>query len=485
MRKVSRVILLFVASQLAGVIAAPLSALAAGPALEQAAKVLSLNREAMELYEELEFELAKRGLEEAVAIIREARLQDHLVAAKTYGNLGVLYAAGFKDQAQAVGHFQAALAVKSDFEIPKDFHSPEAVSALEMARTGKVAPAEVASDAPVPNRTKGTVEPAALRCPSSGEVFAGDDVTLRCVTQPGFEPASVLLHYKKADSEDFKALPMRAKPARNNKAMWSASIPARDVSGKWVPFYFEAKDAGGETLAQAGRYESPNILAVKAGEADVKASVRAERREAEEESDDDDEVDDGEENPLAKAGKAKGHKRKGKWFVGLGLGSGAGYAAGPGVEAYHDRVTSFTPGLAFAGAGHASPELGYMITATTALTIQTRHQYIPRPDSVTAGGANAAFLRALFFTGTGPSRFYGILAAGGGEGFRLKVEAATNDNRLVQDTVRGGPFVGGAGVGYSHDLGQTLELMLETNVLAGVPDFSMAFDVNAGVRALF
>ncbi|MDX2018837.1 MAG: hypothetical protein SF187_01245 [Deltaproteobacteria bacterium] len=456
--------------------------------LEQASKVLTLNREAMELYEELEFELAKRSLDEAVATIRSAQLESHMVAAKTYGNLGILFAAGFKDAEKAAAYFQSALAVKADYQLPKEFTTPEAVAALQAARSGPAVAKEAAAINKEPEaattRAKGSSEAATLRCPSSGDVFAGDDVTLRCVTTPGFTPASVVLYYKAPGEEDFTALPMRSKAARNNKAMWSASIPARDVSGKWVPFYFEAKDQGGETLALAGRYESPNILTVKGEDTSVRKSAR--KRPQEDPANGDDE-----ENPLEKGKKGEEEGvYAGRWFIGLGLGSGAGYSPDPKLEVYGQYGGSVTPGMLFAGGGHALPEVGYMVSDHVGISVQGRVQYIPRPNTVSAGGAFAAFVRALFFTGTGPSRFYGILQAGGGEGFRLKMSpvvknAATGTTTREQDTVRGGPLVAGAGGGYAYGLTETLDFTLETNLLAGAPDFALAFDVNAGLRATF
>jgi hypothetical protein len=460
---------------------APTPAQSAG--LEQASKVLTLNREAMELYEELEFELAKRNLDEAVNTIRAGHLEQHMVASKTYGNLGILFAAGFKDAAKATAYFQSALAVKADYQLPKEFLTPEAVAALEAARKGPAAATELASQgsgddttqaAPVA-RPKGGDQAAVLRCPSSGDVFAGDDVTLRCVTSAGFTPATVILYYKGAGEEEFTALPMRSKAARNEKSMWSASIPARDVSGKWVPFYFEAKDQGGDTLALAGRNESPNILTVKEGDTDVRKSAR---------------TNDDNENPLAKTkdNEAGEGIYEGRWFIGLGLGSGLGYSPDPKLEAYGKFQGTVTPGMLFAGGGHALPEVGYMVTDTIGISAQARLQYIPRPDNVSAGGAMAGLLRALFYTGTGPSRFYGIAQAGGGAGFRLKMNPAVKINgvsSIKQDTVRGGPFVAGVGAGYAYQIGESFDLTFEGNALAGAPDFALAVDVNAGLRTTF
>jgi len=64
-------------------------------------------------------------------------------------------------------------------------------------------------------------------------------------------------------------------------------------------------------------------------------------------------------------------------------------------------------------------------------------------------------------------------------------DATTGVSSVQQDTVRGGPFVAGAGAGYAYQIGESFDLTLETNALAGVPDFALAFDVNVGLRTTF
>ena len=92
-----------------------LVALPAGPAAaaggnqEAVAKVVRLNREAREFWNAMEFGLAEKSLKKALEIGGAAARGDHVVMAGTHGNLGVLYAAGIKDEGQALFHFKKAL----------------------------------------------------------------------------------------------------------------------------------------------------------------------------------------------------------------------------------------------------------------------------------------------------------------------------------------------------------------------------------------
>jgi hypothetical protein len=510
--------------------------------VEQAAQVLRLNREAMELYESLEFELARKSLDEALALGSKAGLEQHVVMARTHVNLGLVHGVGLKDGATSIVHFKRALEIKPDTKLPKEAASPQATALFSQAArelkagkgsgvggakeetVAKAAPAAASKpagkdaelDELLAGASKGTqlakpdpapapaaapalpavpeaVEPSgeirskgsaagALKCPSGGEVDAGDDITLRCVTSGGLTPASVILFYKRSGREDFTALPMRT--AEGRMGSWTARIPGTQVTGGWMPYYFEARDGRGTALALAGRDDSPNIITIKGGRDDDDEpkveKARRSRRTAEEASDD-------EENPLARLEDEKRREAamESRIFIGLGIGAGGGYAGGAGVEAYRSYVRGFSPGLAPQGLGHAVPEVGFFVTPDFALSLQARAQYIPRQSRYTAAGAMSVLARALFFFGEGDARFYGALAAGGGEGVRMVVTADTTTGGQVKDTVRGGPVLAGGSLGFSYALGSVASWMIEVGTLAGFPTFSVAFDANTGLRLRF
>jgi hypothetical protein len=457
--------------------------------VEQASRVLQLNRDAMEMFGELEFELAESTLNQAVALIDgSVELSRHTVAVKTFINFGIIYAVGLKDRDKASLQFARALAVNPGAKLTAEQSSPEAVEAFSLAklppdkRPVVVPPVASASSAENTGgvRAKGMLP---LRCPSSGEVFSGDDVTLKCVTQSGFEATSVVMYYKVSGVEEFESVPMQSSRSRSNRTTWVGQIPGSAVQGTFLPFYFEAHDEQGETIATAGRFESPSLISIKGAFLDDGPS--AAQTITNKESD---------EDPLVRKGLGQKRpdttERDGRFFLGLGLGSGFGYAAGPGVETYREYVRNYTPGIAGYGLGHGLPELGLYVSPTIAFTLQGRIQYIPRPDNATAGGSTLVLARALFFTDTGPNRFYGSVALGGGEGFRMVVDARTDSGKTVQDTVRGGPIVAGGGVGGSFDLFTTegnaiCSWTIESNLLAGLPDFSLGVDFNTGIHYAF
>jgi hypothetical protein len=342
-----------------------------------------------------------------------------------------------------------------------------------------------------------------LKCPTSGEVEAGDEITLRCVTSGSLRPASVVLFFKPPGRESFAAVPMARGDVARAKARggvsgaapgvasgatttstWTGKIPALGAGGGWVPFYFEARDHRGVAVALNGRDDSPNIITVRGGDRDgdgAHASLSASAAGGDGDADRDG------DDPLAEINRTHALKRNPKRFwVSLGVGSGAGYASGGGVEAYAKYVRNFSPGLAHAGLLHLRPELGFFVRRTIALSLQGRDQFIARTSRVTAAGAHAVLARLLVFSSSEDAlRFYGGIAAGAGEGFRLQVQAVTMDKKVIQDTVRGGPGIAGGGLGLSWNLGETWSASLELNALAGFPDFSAVLDADIGVRAAF
>src|SRR5688500_12941051 len=96
-------------------LAACVCAVAPGVALAQDAKQIKriedMNRAAMEDYDLLEFESAKKQLNEALVLVKKHKLQNHAVSAKTHMNLGIVYGGGLADTDTALLEFIAALEI--------------------------------------------------------------------------------------------------------------------------------------------------------------------------------------------------------------------------------------------------------------------------------------------------------------------------------------------------------------------------------------
>jgi hypothetical protein len=477
---------------------------------DPAAKVQKLNRYAMQLFDDLNFMLAEKTLLEALAIVEKTpRLASGPAELATSGNLAVLYSVGLKNPDKAVAHFKKALAIKPDLKMSKQRATPETEANLarakaEMAGGGGAAPSRPSPPAVASKAVQGADE-VSFKCPSDGEIQAGADATLKCMSSPALNVATVMLHYRANGGDQYEVLQMTKSGTSGGNTVWQAKIPGSQTKAQWIPVYFEARDDKGGTLAQSGREDSPNVIVVKGGQSAASAPTVAKEEgdeEGDEETEDEGEIDD--DNPLARLEKERRREHegsKGTWFVGFGLGSGFGYAHAKSTEAYGKYGVGFNSGFAPALLGQAVPEVGYFVGRNTAIALALRAQAIfPRGPEGTATGAITGLLRLMFYTeDESKVRWYFSLVGGAGEGFRFQVEAQLLDNAgnpvvnpdtgkpvpAAKDTVRGGPFVAGAGGGMEYRVSRHFRWTIDTQVLVGFTNVSGLLDLGTGLRYQF
>jgi len=478
---------------------------------DPAAKVQKLNRYAMQLFDDLNFALAEKTLLEALGIVEKTpRLAGGPAELATSGNLAVLYSVGLKNPDKAVTYFKKALAIKPDLKMSKQRATPETEANLarakaEMTGGGGSMPSKLAPPA-VASKAAEAADEVGFKCPSGGEVQAGDDVTLKCMSSSSLNVAAVMLYYRANGGDQYEVLQMTKSGTSGGNTAWQAKIPGSQTKTKWIPVYFEARDDKGGTLAQSGREDSPNVIVVKGGQNAASSAPTVAKEEGDEEGDEEESEDEGEiddDNPLARLEKARRREHegsKGTWWVGLGLGSGVGYAHAKSTEAFGKYGVGFNSGFAPALLGQAVPEFGYFVGRNTAIAVALRAQAIyPRGPEGTATGAITGLVRLMFYPGDEESktRGYFSLVAGAGEGFRFQVDAQALDAKgnpmldkngnpvTYRDTVRGGPFVSGLGGGVQFKVGRHFRWTLDAQVLVGFPDVSGVLDLGTGLRYLF
>jgi len=315
-----------------------------------------------------------------------------------------------------------------------------------------------------------------------------------------------MLYYRANGGDQYEVLQMTKSGTSGGNTVWQVKIPGSQTKAQWVPVYFEARDDKGSTLAQSGREDSPNVIVVKGGQNAASSAPTVAKEEGDEEGDEEESEDEGEiddDNPLARLEKARRREHegsKGTWWVGLGLGSGVGYAHAKSTEAFGKYGVGFNSGFAPALLGQAVPEFGYFVGRNTAIAVALRAQAIyPRGPEGTATGAITGLVRLMFYPGDEESktRGYFSLVAGAGEGFRFQVDAQALDAKgnpmldkngnpvTYRDTVRGGPFVSGLGGGVQFKVGRHFRWTLDAQVLVGFPDVSGVLDLGTGLRYLF
>ena len=213
-------------------------------------KLVEMNKMAIDDFDTLEFDLAKRKLLDALVAGKKAGLDNHPVMARTYVHLGAVYITGIKDRQKGLQSFVRALEIDPSIRIEKAMSSPELEEVFAEAskrvksRANVVAPppeAAAASPSPPPpppppkpvRRAPVTVGSApatsppvappkasddesgepdlpvhveALDCPTPDEEPPDKAIKLRCAAASNLNLAKVFLLYRLPGSEDFRSV---------------------------------------------------------------------------------------------------------------------------------------------------------------------------------------------------------------------------------------------------------------------------------------
>jgi hypothetical protein len=288
----------------------------------------------------------------------------------------------------------------------------------------------------------------------------------------------VVLRYRSAGQASFTTVDMK----KTAMGWYLGQIAKAVTGGSAVQFYIEAKGGDGKAIVASGSNGSPNLMLVSGDdEVTTTPTSDAEARE---------------ENPLEDQPRRESTVRRSvttgngpsdfpsrKWWLGLGFGSGFGYARGDRLQGRPDE--QFENGLSWARIGQLSPELGVHLTPRLALSVQGRSQWVGATGK--AGGAapaaNAVLLHLLFFSAPQRLRVYGGPTVGVGE-FHFTL-SAENEAGATSDTIKGGPFLVGAGLGVAYALAPAFSFIAETGGLLGFSAISGVIDVNVGMQVNF
>jgi hypothetical protein len=457
-----------------------LMALAAPAAAQDQAvvdKVAKLNKKAVDEYENLNFDEARKLLQSALDLAAKGGLDKHDVTARTYVHLGIVVFAGFKEKAEAIKYFRRALAIQPGIKLDKSLASPEIQEVYDQAIAEEKGESsggggEEATPAPVP-RADAISHTPVMRGTQ------GKPIVIKATIDPGLGAKKVILSFNTDNSDDFGEREMKEDPAVAGS--YSGEIPASATKGAVVGYYIEAQGDDEKTLATKGSERTPIKIKIvgPGGQAVAKKPPAA-----------------------AKAGAPT-------WFVGVGVGSGVGWATGSGeVSSFH---TIKPAGLAPAKLVHFTPEVGYYLGPDLLLSVQLRIQLVtgptpyydtaPHPANTepqcgSSGVCNAAsyafagLARLNWFLTDGDFRPYLSGVAGAGQirhvvTFKSIADCGKDGMTTCVDTIAAGPVLFGGGAGFLYELGSGFALTLGTNLLFGVPNFTFNVDVNAGVALEF
>jgi hypothetical protein len=447
-------------------------------------KITQLNREALAAVDKREFEKARELLKRALDLCKSAGLEQHPAAARTHIHMGVVIIQGFKNHELGRKQFAKALAIDPNITITKTLSTPGLEEAFAEAKAGGSALAGGTDDdgagvgaAPPAGAARPTGETRTDAPSSSGfsyhtvsEVKQGSSIVVTVTIDDSLKFSKLILAYREQGTTDFLGREME--PV--GEGAYRAEIPASATSGSSVAYYMEAQDDQGQPVGSRGTETRPLVISFAATAKPSKggADATVERKAATPRPSEDEEEGD-----------------QGKIFVGLLVGSGFGYTSGTG-EVNADTPVAGTGSGALLG--HIAPEIGYWWKPDVMLSLQGRFQLVTGTTALTIDGktyepvpaALAVFAKATWFSATS-GNLRPFLAGGLGGGQIRHVVTISGlpgcPSEKCVDTVVAGPLLAQVGGGIFYKLGDSVGLVLSSNVQVAAPKFTLNLDINAGV----
>jgi hypothetical protein len=434
------------------------------------------SKEAMENYDLMEYDAAKKLLTQAIAVAKKAKLDKDPITAKVYLQLGIAnFAAGDIDSAKEA--FSAAVAIDAKVQIDPAYKSPDLTKLLEEAKKSSGGggtkteptpdlPAEPEIDCAAVKGLQHTImDTAPSGAPAKMEAIVGGDIS----------PVKVSIMYRAGGATDFTEVKM----TKAGECKYTGAIPAAAMKGELVHYYVGAFDANNKVIAAKGSSGSPNILELTAAVA-VKGGGGG---------DNEDPIKGGGTGGGSEGGSIGGGVVAGgkppRVMINLAIGTGFGYVTGSTeggnmVEqcCVGNSYVVFLPELDYV----VNKQLAIGLAARLGLPIGANVNAVERDGhSTIAPGGMLRVRYALSQTGEGVR----VMGQIGGGVMRNTIHLKTNTPGMDTDIVGQGPLLVGAGVGYIKKLSNNFAFIADLSALAGIAvvDQVGGLNVNTGFGA--
>jgi len=423
------------------------------------------SKAAMENYDLMDYDAAKKLLNQALAIAKKAKLDKDPAVARIYLQLGLTaFAAGDTDAASVA--FLSAVQIDPSIQIDAAYKSPDVNQLLEEARAttgggepsgGTSAGSRVDCSA-VQGVQHELLDSAPAGAPATIEALVGADVAA----------SKVVVMYRVEGATTFT----EAALTKRGDCQYTGAIPSAAMRGSLVHYYVAAYDDSNKLLASKGSSGSPNILEISGAAA----------------------VPGDEEDPISGGGGSSGGDIRGgivaggkppKVMLTVAGGTGLGYVSGNTEGGNMVETCCVGNSLAV-----ITPELSYFVSPKVSIGLAARIG-LPIGANVNAEGAEgystvapAGLLRvryALSASGEGLR----VMGQVGGGVMRNTIKLDTGTAGMDTDIVAQGPILVGAGIGYMKRLGAHFAFVADLSALAGIAigDKVGTTAVNSGVGA--
>jgi len=442
----------------------------AAPALaDPRAEIVAKSKAAMASYDSMDYEAARRLLNQALAIAKKAKLDKDPIVARIYLDLGIAQLAG-SDQEAAKVAFLSAAQIDPKITIDAAYKSPELVKMLEEARAAA---------------TEGGTEPVAdggdckavkgLQHTIIDTGKAGVAQPVEALVASDLAPARVVVMYRPEGAIDF----VETKLTKQGGCKYTGTIPGSAMHGSLVHYYIAAYDANNKVLAAKGSSGSPNILELGGtarGPSETEDPINGGKAGA---------ARGGTASAGISAGGSAGGKSP-KIMLAVSGGTGLGYVTGTTEGGSKVQTCCIGSSLVV-----LTTELGYYLNPGLSIGIAGRFG-LPigantMGHSILAPGVLVRVRRAFSASGDG-IRVMGELG-GGILRNTIKLDApppGSPNAGMDTDIVAQGPLLLGAGLGYTKHLGSSVAFFVDLDAIAGIAivnKVGSAINLNTGIGA--
>ena len=442
----------------------------ADPKSEVAAKI----KAAMESYDSLDYDGARKLLNQALAVAKKAKLDKDPIVAKAYLDLGIV-AFAVPDLDAAKLSFLSAVQIEPKIQIDVAYRSAEIAKLLDQARQeassgGESGPSEPTGPAVDCTGVKGLehtlIDSGKAGAPLPVEVMLGSDV----------KAAKVSVMYRAEGATEFTEVKMTKQDCK-----YTASIPAKAMKGgAMVHYYVAAYSDSGKPIASKGSQGSPNIIEVTGTAAagpkpgDDEDPIGGKKKVADTSSS----GGGGGESDVTSNVTVGPNKKK--VMVAVTGGYGFGYVTGTteGMNTVKNCCIGQSP-VVLVG------ELAYFVTPQVAIGGAFR-MGLPIGANVTghATGAPGGLLRVHYALAPSGEGIHVMGQVGAGF-LRNTIKLDNSMPGMDTDIVAQGPLLLGGGVGLTKHLTSAVAFIADASVLAGLAVVSSVggSPVNSGVSA--
>ncbi len=432
-------------------------------------------KEAMESYDLMDYDAAKKLLNQAVAVAKKNKLDKDPVAARAYLDLGIVEFA-VPDQAAAKVSFVSAVQIDPKIQIDAAYRSAEMSKLLDEARGEAKGGGAITTSGGGGHEDLGPAPDCSgvrgLQHDIVDTAKGGAALKLEAMVGSDVKAAKVSLWYRAKGATEFTEVKMQ-----NSACKYVGSIPASALRGDMLHYYVAAYDRNGKLLVGKGSQGSPNLVDIQGG---GKAAARTA-------SDDEDPLNKGGAKPKETA-KAEPHDdsagevdkgtsttpsgpHQTRVSMSLYAGTGFGYVSGMTEGGNNVKSPGIAPSLLV-----ITPELMYHVNAQLSVGLAARLGFpiganITDPStmtktSATLGPAVLARVRYSLQPDGDGIRILGQL----GVGILRDTLKLDNSTTAMGDTdvVAQGPLLIGGGVGYRKALGGNLAFLAEASLILGI-----------------